>query len=59
MLYEVITIINALSAGTVVAGDVWVVCDSSSAFPAGICDQKFTIDFNGDDALALKCNGLS
>jgi hypothetical protein len=50
-----------LSAVTLAAGDVFVLCHSSFALgvPADICDQFGNLNFNGDDAVELVCQGTT
>lgn len=42
--------------GSVAAGDVHVLCNTSAGMALSpLCDQLATLDFNGDDAIALRC----
>ena len=49
-------------AGTIAAGDVFVLCRSDAgAAILAVCDQQHnaTMNFNGDDAVELICNGTT
>jgi hypothetical protein len=46
--------------GTLAAGEVAVLCSSSLATLLGdVCDRTEALDFNGNDAVALDCGGVT
>jgi hypothetical protein len=46
--------------GTLAAGEVWVLCSSTLATLLGdTCDRSTALDFNGNDAVALECGGVT
>jgi predicted extracellular nuclease len=45
-------------AGTIAAGDVWVVCNSAATIFT-TQDQSLGLNYNGDDAVALLKNGIA
>lgn len=44
-------------AGTLLGGETHVLCSSSLVELGGSCDQTANLTFNGDDAIALECDG--
>ena len=50
----------SLAAVELAAGDVWVVCHPSFdplLNPGDFCDETLSLGYNGDDAVALNCQG--
>ncbi|HVJ21498.1 MAG TPA: hypothetical protein VM686_39075 [Polyangiaceae bacterium] len=46
-------------SGTLLAGDSYVICSSSLSELGGSCDRSAGLTFNGDDAIALECDGMT
>jgi len=50
---------RAMLVGTVLPGDVYVVCNGGISMPSVRCDQTTgTVNHNGDDAYELVCGGM-